>query len=204
MHDILNKHFEEGLGILKDAFVNHKIRYFEIPEVDISKFTIPEINSLGNFVAGPQGYREEYQELIQSKLSMVKNPSLYFFELIHPETTLVHETFLRFSNFQKKKTGPDKRNCSAVNRILNPLASQIGSNILYVGKSEKPINGRIVVHFGYYEKSIAGLQLIFWGAEINLKVKIHILEFVDLGMKPYMEVYEKIFIKQLRPIIGIK
>jgi hypothetical protein len=73
---------------------------------------------------------------------------------------------------------------------------------LYVGKSEKPINGRIVVHFGYYEKVVAGLQLVYWGKDINLMVNVHVFEFINREMNPYLETLEKLFYAQLKHIIG--
>jgi hypothetical protein len=58
------------------------------------------------------------------------------------------------------------------------------------------------VHFGYYEKGVAGLQLVYWGKDIGLKINLHVFELIKEEMHPYLEALEKLLFIQLKPIIG--
>jgi len=95
-----------------------------------------------------------------------------------------------------------RRSCSAMNQVFNCNFDSHELKFLYIGKSEKPIDGRIVVHFGYYEKGVAGLQLVHWANDIGLKINLHVYEFVNKEIQPYLEVLEKLLFIQLKPLIG--
>ena len=200
----LRDQFEKSLKLLDKLFSEDNIRYLKISNIEISKFMVPEISANGSFLKGPTEYREVYNEQIQSILSEVKLPSLYFFELLDPNPKLVHYTYHCYSKNQRNANGIKNRVCSAVNKDFDHMNDQNYRSILYVGKSKKPVSGRIVVHFGYYEKGIAGLQLVYWGKEIDLKFNLHVFEIQNEKLIPFLELYEKIFFENLKPIIGIK
>ena len=75
------------------------------------------------------------------------------------------------------------------------------TSILYVGKAEKNIGGRIYVHLGYYHAGIHGLQLVSWAKQINLKLKLHIYSF-DMKMCGYISPLELPLARKLNPLIG--
>jgi hypothetical protein len=200
--EYLNNQLTKGFGFLK-LFNNPSfVRHLEIPNIDVSAFTVPKFDSDGKFIAGPKAYREEYITYIQSSLKGITNPCLYMFELVSPNVEEVFKTYNAFAEEQFKIKGVGKRSCSSINNTFLKKENEL--QILYVGKSEKPIDGRIVVHFGYYEKGVAGLQLVYWGKEIKLKVNVHVFELLDKEMQPYLEALEKLFFIQLKPIIGKK
>ncbi len=201
--EYLNNQLLEGLEFLK--FFNNKdfVRHIEIKDVDISKFTLPEFNKDGTFSGGPRNFRVEYNEFVKKDLEGVTNPCLYLFELVSPDFETISKTFKDFALKQDKIKGIRKRACSAIFDTDNIKKNHVnGSKILYVGKSEKPIDGRIVVHFGYYEKGVAGLQLVYWGKDISLIVNLHVFELINKEMQPYLEAIEKLLFVQLKPIIG--
>jgi hypothetical protein len=119
---------------------------------------------------------------------------LYIFELVSPDVKTVFKTYKEFYNKNEQIKGIGSRSCSSIKNTH--LIKENEHKILYVGKSEKPINGRIVVHFGYYEKSVAGLQLVYLGKDINLKV---MFMFLNREIYPYLETLEKLLFTQLKP-----
>jgi len=198
--EYLNIQLTQGTDFLK-SFYNHSfVRHIEIPNIDVSDFSLPKFNDEGKFIGGPTAFREEYAKYVQSFLKGITNPCLYMFELVSPDVETVFETYKLFVDKQDNIKGVGKRSYSSINNSF--LKKENEPQILYVGKSEKPIDGRIVVHFGYYEKGVAGLQLVYWGKEIGLKVNLHVFELVNKEMQPYLEALEKLFFIQLKPIIG--
>lgn len=198
--EFLNKHLLNGTDILKAFNSPYFVRHIEISSISMSSFTLPQFDEAGNFIGKPTAFREEYIQLVQKSLNGIINPCLYMFELVSPDVQSVFETYKAFADKQDKIKGAFKRSCSAINSSFS--VNNREPCILYVGKSEKPIDGRIVVHFGYYEKGVAGLQLVYWGKEIGLKLNLHVFELVSKEIQPYLEVLEKLFFVQLRPIIG--
>lgn len=196
----IQNNLNNGLGFLKSFNDSNFVNHIEISNVDISKFTIPKFDKEGKFDVGPTNFRDEYEIYVQKSLKRITNPCLYMFELISPDVETVFKTYHAFSDEQEKIKGVGKRSCSSINNSFSKKENQ--HQILYVGKSEKPIDGRIVVHFGYYEKGVAGLQLVYWGRDIKLKVNVHVFELINPEIHPYLEALEKLFFIQLKPIIG--
>ena len=198
--------FDHELSVvLKDLnfFKNSaSVNYIKIQNVCLAEFTKPTFNKDGRFSEGPRGFRNEYVTYIQQYLkepTQRKNPCIYIFEVVESDAD-IKESYIDFIN--SEKLSPNKRKCSSINLERMKDLNKEENNILYVGKSEKPIDGRIVVHFGYYERGVAGLQLVYWGKDINLKLNLHVFEFVDKNVHRYVEVIEKLFFVRLNPIIG--
>lgn len=198
--EYLNNQLSNGTDLLKSFNDPSWVNHIEIPNIEISNFSLPKFNDEGKFIDGPTAFREEYVKYVQKSLKGISNPCLYMFELVSPNVETVFETYKAFSEKQSNVKGIGKRSCSSLNKSF--LKKENEPQILYIGKSEKPIDGRIVVHFGYYEKGVAGLQLVYWGKEIGLKVNVHVFELVNKEMQPYLEALEKLFFVQLKPIIG--
>ena len=192
----------EGLNTL-NSFTNSKnVNHILIKNLSLSEFTVPLFNDEGAFLDGPLSSRYEYEKQVQSSLRRIKNPCLYVFELINPDATTVFNAYKAFIKNHAEKNLKSKRACSSINETF--IKDENKPKILYVGKSEKPIDGRIVVHFGYYEKAVAGLQLIHWGKSINLKINIHVFELLNNNIQTSLDALEKVFFTQLKPIIGKK
>jgi hypothetical protein len=198
--EYLNNQLTQGTDFLKSFYNPSFVRHIEITNIDVSDFSLPKFNDEGKFIGGPTAFREEYIKYVQSSLKGISNPCLYIFELVSPDVETVYEAYKLFADEQDNIKGVGKRSYSSINHSF--LKKENEPQILYVGKSEKPIDGRIVVHFGYYEKGVAGLQLVYWGKEIGLKVNVHVFELVNKEMQPYLEALEKLFFIQLKPIIG--
>jgi hypothetical protein len=196
----INNSLYAGIEFLKFFNDPSYVKHIEIPNVEISGFTLPKFKDDCIFDGGPTAFREEYEKHVQKSLQGITNPCLYIFELVSPDVKTVFKTYKEFYNKNEQIKGIGRRSCSSIKNTY--LIKENEHQILYVGKSEKPINGRIVVHFGYYEKGVAGLQLVYWGKDINLSVNVHVFEFINREMDPYLETLEKLFFAQLKPIIG--
>ena len=192
--------FSNSLDFLRSFNDSNVTRLIKIQDVSLAEFTLPEFQENGKFVDGPTSYRKEYEKLIQPHLRGITNSCIYVFELVSPNINVVFDSYKSFVDIQDKTNSHCRRSCSSINSSFTTRQNQPA--ILYVGKSEKPIDGRIVVHFGYYEKGVAGLQLVHWGKNINLIVNIYIFELLHPKMKPYLETIEKLFFAHLKPIIG--
>ncbi|MBB00176.1 MAG: hypothetical protein CMN34_04525 [Saprospirales bacterium] len=200
--DFFDYELSEALRDLAFFKADESINYIKIHDICLSEFTKPTFNKEGRFSEGPRGFRNEYEKYVQSHLmepSKSRNPCIYIFEVVESDTDILR-TYVDFIDSQK--ASPNRRNCSSINLNRKKGLNKHEQSILYVGKSEKPIDGRIVVHFGYYEKGVAGLQLVYWGKDINLKINLHVFEFIDKKSQRYLEVIEKLFFVQLNPIIG--
>lgn len=200
--EFLNKRLLDGTDFLKSFNNPSFVRHIEIPNINVSEFTLPKFDSDVKFIGGPTAFREEYIKYVQPSLKGITNPCIYMFELVSPNVEEVFKTYKAFADEQDKIKGIGRRACSSVNNSF--LKKNNEPVILYVGKSEKPIDGRIVVHFGYYEKGVAGLQLVYWGQEIELKVNVHVFELLNKEMQPYLEAIEKLLFIEIKPIIGKK
>lgn len=183
-----------------DSLINNSfgINYYLLPKIVINDFKFKP-----DFSEDINKYRQIYNELIGSRIiNDYKNPSpcVYIFEIVSCSQN--NETILKkYLSFQNEKS----RASSSIKKNVNFVAND--SKILYVGKSEKPIEGRMSVHFGYYEKGIAGLQLVHWAMDmqdellkLNLVINVHILNLT----KEYesLEFIEKLFFYKLNPLIG--
>jgi len=99
--------------------------------------------------------------------------------------------------------------CKKSKPARNNIVPQ-NSKILYVGKVESCIWGRLIMHLGFHtnknqgnpqESNVHGLYLSDWTKGLELKLKFTILEF-EKNMIDLMEVMEKSLAKKLQPIIG--
>lgn len=179
-----------------ESHVNHTL----IEGIQVNKFSKPTIRDNGSF-ENPLSGRVEYNSIIQPRLRGIMNPCVYVFELVSPSPSIVFENYTEYLKDQLNYRCV-KRACSAVSKSgFEEWA--IHRATLYVGKSEKPVDGRIVVHFGYYEKGVGGLQLVHWADRVpDLILNLHVFELVDPELWRYLEAFEKILFSQLRPILG--
>ncbi|MDD3877487.1 MAG: hypothetical protein PHT69_12780 [Bacteroidales bacterium] len=177
-------------AILKDKV---EVEYYFIPDIKIAEFPDPEFdkNNTENQV--------KYKEKIYSVLKDIKGPCIYYFE-IPLENKRIFDAYKKFQESQKNVE--DKRSTPALKG--NPPINK--TYVLYVGSFEKQIDGRIVVHFGYYSKgSYGGLNLVQWGKEkdLNLVVTLHIYAFPDF-MKSFIKPLEKALAHELNPLVGYR
>jgi hypothetical protein len=130
-------------------------------------------------------------EDIFSKLSTVKGPCVYVFEIVseHKPNQLI-EKIKEYSKTEGAKTTP------AIKKIFPSE-----SNILYVGKVTKNMWGRLIHHLGYYEKDTQGLQLNYWTKNLPLILKLKVFKFDD-SMHNLISIIEIEMAKKLNPIFG--
>lgn len=136
-----------------------------------------------------------FSDMFGKLINIQNNPCVYFFEIvsdISPEAIVANLQIL------EGRTKPS---------IKKKHPQQ--SKVLYVGKVKSIFWGRLIMHMGFHtnkkregQQSIAhGLQLRHWAKSMELKLKLHVYEF-EPEMADYMEIIERLFAKQLNPIIG--
>lgn len=76
------------------------------------------------------------------------------------------------------------------------------TKILYVGKVKGQFYGRVIQHLGYHKQvQTQGLQLYHWAKNIDLKLKLHVIEFNN-DMSDLVATVEQYFAKELNPLLG--
>lgn len=137
------------------------------------------------------------------KLNTITTPALYWFEANSEKEALQLKTGLdQFRTINPLKGQANWRNIPAQNINSN------NSKVLYIGirqggytkkHSLSFLAGRIITHLGYYKHgSTQGLQLAHW-AKLPL-----ILNAIALThqAKDYLNIIEKLFALELKPLVG--
>lgn len=144
---------------------------------------------------------------------------VYVFEIIsehsYKDIDIVMESFLKNQNEVLKLTLPP------VNKINLKKYNNNNPKILYVGKrlggkDKKDISfiaGRIIHHLGFYTKknkmnnklelvrTTSSLQLYHWTQKMNMKLRLHLIEF-PTALNSQLGVFEHEIAKKLEPILG--
>ncbi|CAH0280672.1 hypothetical protein SRABI27_03765 [Pedobacter sp. Bi27] len=123
-------------------------------------------------------------------------PAVYWFEIISDHTA----DQIRNSYIQHRET-IGERKMPAIYKNY-----QQDSKILYVGKGNTNISGRMFLHLGYEPKQIhlQGLQLCHWDYLSELKglvLRLNIV-YLPLNMTALTSVFEYHLAKTLKPILG--
>jgi hypothetical protein len=123
-------------------------------------------------------------------------PYLYFFEILNSNSSTILDTYKAFKS-ENEKIKEGKRNSPTLKK--RPPKD---TNILYVGKVKKDMYGRLYVHLGYYHNGFtAGLQLVCWAKDIDLKLKLHLFSFSP-NMQEFVTPLELPLARALNPLIG--
>ncbi|WP_304342930.1 hypothetical protein [Chryseobacterium koreense] len=126
-----------------------------------------------------------------SELNEMSGPCLYFFEITSDH--LSSDIIDRIKIYSKTE------NSKAIPAIKKTIPE---SNVLYVGKVKGNFWGRLIQHMGYYKVNrTQGLQLFYWAKELDLSLKLTVMEF-ESEMIDIMEVLESGLAKRLKPILG--
>jgi hypothetical protein len=126
------------------------------------------------------------------ELKEVTGPCLYWFELV--SDTNATEIVSALNGY---KVGIRPKATPALKSNIN-----YSSKILYVGKVKRTFWGRLIQHLGFFKVGATqGLQLFYWGKELNLELKLNIIEFEE-NMIDVMPIIEYAFAKKLQPLIG--
>jgi hypothetical protein len=140
---------------------------------------------------------EKFKEMFAYLSKIDNKPCLYYFEIqsdINSQT--VFNQFKEFAKTSEKVMPATYKNYPK------------DSKVLYVGKVNSHIVGRLTTHLGFLTRekngervplNSHGLQLYRWAKD--LKIKFTVLQFDD-DMRDLMEVMEKSLAKELKPIIG--
>lgn len=95
------------------------------------------------------------------------------------------------------KTGYNPKATPALKTTIN-----YKSSILYVGKVKGTFWGRLIQHLGFFKvNATQGLQLYHWTQNLNLILKVNILEF-NSDMADILPLIEYTFAKRLQPLVG--
>ncbi len=180
--DLIQAITNEQIEVLKKSLQNGIIReHFEVIDCD----------TLGDFMHTDVRKSSEFKSLFDTLKSM-KGPVLYWFEILSENThAQVRGKLTEYKNMS------DARANSAMRNYTVP-----DSKYLYVGKVKKGICGRIVTHLGYNKShKTSGLQLYHWSKNMNLKLRLHTIEFIP-EMADLISVVELKLAQNLHPIIG--
>jgi hypothetical protein len=161
----------------------------EVGATKISEFDI-ECGSLEDY-NNCDIRKSPWFETLFIELQKFQGPCLYFFTITSKQSaTQIVERIRAYSSTENSKSIP----------AIKKQFSQ--SNILYVGKVKRDFYGRVIQHLGYYKvNQTQGLQLFYWAQDLNLCIKLTVLEF-DTEMMNLMEVLENGLAKELKPILG--
>ncbi|MDX6183209.1 hypothetical protein SGQ44_17755 [Flavobacterium sp. Fl-77] len=133
---------------------------------------------------------EKYRSMF-TELKEMTGPCLYYFEIT--SDNLTSEIISKIKDYSSTE------NSKSIPAIKSKIQE---SKILYVGKVKRHFWGRLIQHLGYYKVDrTQGLQLFHWSKELNLNMKLTVLEF-EPEMINLMEVLENELAKQLKPILG--
>lgn len=181
--------YEKSLTVI----IKNIITVFQ--NIDVSNIKIESINinciELENYLDNDIRDSNQFREIFKQLLS-IKNPVLYWFEIISPTTPI--EIYEALENYKRKP-----------NRRIIPVFKQkavIESKILYVGKAKRDFWVRVIAHLGYIQGDRShGLQLYHWAKELNLNLKLHFCEFNN-DMQDFIPLLEFSFASQYHPVIG--
>lgn len=195
MEEKLKKIFSDTIDILtKNKEVATKIQSVVINE-DFFKdeFTIGFEKQI----------KSEYLKEQLRKISSENKPTLYWFEF---DDKLTSKEILRSKYVEyKNRLGnqyhiPEYRYTSSFKKNFDEV-----TNVLYVGKVEKGFYGRVITHLGYATSpKTAGMQLHHWFAEDMQSYGNLTLNFIQFSddMIYLIALFEKLFAKELKPLIG--
>ncbi len=141
----------------------------------------------------------EFKSIFEKLEKIQNSPCLYVFEVISENST--NEIITKLKNFGNQ-----------TEKVIPKLKSKIPQNskILYVGKVNNMVWGRLITHLGFHTHKNNGiprvsinhgLQLFFWTKEIGLELKFTVIEF-EQNMKDVLPFLEKRLADKLNPIIG--
>jgi len=122
-------------------------------------------------------------------------PAIYWFEITSDHTA---EMIRNSYSLLKERIG--SRTIPAINKVYDR-----DSKVLYVGKGQANISGRMFLHLGYQKMGQSqGLQLSHWdylGELKGLKLRINII-YLPAEMKALCSVYELKIAQEFHPILG--
>lgn len=126
-----------------------------------------------------------------------RNPAVYWFEITSEHTA--KQIRDSYGDLQNKTSG--LRTIPAINDKYNA-----DSKVLYVGKGNENLSGRMFLHFGYEKKrtNLQGLQLCHWdysGALKGLKLRLNLIYLPD-HLKVFAPVFENELARKFQPILG--
>jgi hypothetical protein len=181
--------YEKGFNELTIA-LNSKIKTYswDLKLSDFPAFAVMEEISTHDV------FKHVFEELNTIK----NNPCLYQFDLIR---TTNKEQLIDELTLLRKELKTKEVKMAPVNKVAN-------LDTLYVGirqpgfvakKGLSMISSRILAHFGYYPKG-AGLQLRHWPQkDLEFRLSVSVL---DKSCAPFLELIEKVYSMQSKPIIG--
>jgi len=126
-----------------------------------------------------------------AELKKISGPVLYWFQIKSDiDSAAIVDAFNVYKDDPSRKNIPALRN--------RPYMS---SRVLYVGKVEKGIGGRLIQHLGYKGRKTQGLQLFHWTKGLGLKLELVVLSFPK-EMTLFMSIVERAVATELKPLIG--
>lgn len=169
----------------------------------ILEFSTNSIPDHKNYSVNIQYYNDHYIKAFEKLNTNRVNPSIYWFEVEWDEECIRLKSLL-LSKAQELKNQEDKR-------VTPPQNRNKQSKVLYVGSRKggyrkrdglTNIAGRIIQHFGFYEKGSTGsLQFVHWCKTESVNVRLKVVDLVNMDNR-FSTLIEKEISNQLRPLLG--
>lgn len=125
-----------------------------------------------------------------------KLPCLYYLEILNDNLSAseIYDAYIKAAD---KSVNPS-RSFSATRKKFDDT-----TKVLYVGKVQKGLGGRQVVHLGLYKTgATGGLQMAYWAKQLGLKLRLHFFVAENPQYADYLVPLENRLAKELRPLIG--
>lgn len=128
------------------------------------------------------------------RLDSYKNnaPAIYWIEILSEHTA--KDILYFYGDFKKSLI----RKTPAYNKGFNNW----NTKVLYVGKAQANIAGRMIIHLGYEGRdNMQGLQLCHWKHIQSLRIRLNVI-YLSSSLSMLAQVFENQLAKRLKPILG--
>jgi hypothetical protein len=173
---------------IADALKQHSDSIFQdVKTYDIDCSSMPAFEHFG-FKKSPH-----LNEVIYN-LDSYRNsdPAIYWIEILSEHSA--KDIHIPYGGFKKSLV----RKTPAYNKGFNNW----GTKILYVGKAQSNIAGRMILHLGYEGRdNLQGLQLCHWKHIQNLRIRLNVI-YLPSSLAMLAQVFENQLAKILKPILG--
>ena len=197
MKEIIIGHLEDIKNIVEKISINNlDYNNYEFSSVDLPRPDSDFIEFKENKI---------YKELQARFKNNKKIPYVYWFEYegVCGKEKILSSLVAYSANVHKERFFNTQK--SELKFFKTPAVKKktSNSNILYVGKVNKDLVGRLQPHFGFYFRSpnTQGLQFRYWLNDLNLTITLHYISLPKelVGFTGYLE---RKLAEELKPIIG--
>lgn len=190
----LKSHHIEDISISDSIIINRE--FISALESDFTDFI--KLREKSNNI--PRKENESFKKALIEKFELLKvikenneKPSIYWFEIINKSDSQNEKLWKKFRSSKNIGAGWWTK---ANNDV------EFNTNILYLGKVEKNLFGRLLQHLGIAHKKTSSLKLRKWFKDFeDVDLKFRYIQF-DQDILPYLEDFENIYWRNFKPLLG--